>query len=184
MKKNEYLAQFHARLQGLPEHEKTEIILDFEEHFSAGLAKGKTEEEICEDLGDPVKNAAQYTGGVASRTYKSAVPPVAAVAYAGTHVQEQRNNSSEATYIVLFILSVFLAATVFTAMVPVLISGGAVFASGIAAGIAIGSWIIMAIVLCVGIFLMSLSVLLMLASVQLCRFLYKKYRGDKGGNWR
>ncbi len=187
MKKIEYLAQLNSHLIGLPEHEKIEIILDFEEHFSAGLAKGKTEEEICEDLGDPLKNASQYISSGAAygagRPPVSGVPPVAAAAtipyYNPAAAQAQVRKSEETTYLVLFILSVIFAVFIYVTFVPVLISGGVVFVSGIAAGWVVGSWIITALVLSVGVFLMAISLLIILAVTWLSIWLYKKYKGNR-----
>jgi uncharacterized membrane protein len=53
MKKNEFLAQLKRALGSLPEGEKKEILADYEEHFSIGLAEGKSEEEISRALGNP-----------------------------------------------------------------------------------------------------------------------------------
>ncbi len=186
MRKNDYLALLNSHLAGLPENEKVEIILDFEEHFSVGLAKGKTEEEICEDLGDPVKNAEQYVLGSASRVYAGTVPPVAATAgaYQGASytapVTPGVRNSNQSTYLVLFILAVIFTVFVYASIVPVLISGGAVFASGFAAGAVVGSWVVAALLVSVGIFLMALSLLILLAVTWLCMYLYRKYRQEKG----
>ncbi|SDM88954.1 DUF1700 domain-containing protein [Acetanaerobacterium elongatum] len=184
MTKNEYLAQLNSHLVGIPEHEKIEIILDFEEHFSAGLAKGKTEEEICNDLGDPLKNASQYipnnaaySVGSSGRPPVSTVPPVAAsVPYNPEAARVQARKSNETTFLVLFILAILFAVFMYVTFIPVFISGAVVMVSGIAAGVALGSWIITALVISVGVFLMALSLLLMLAVTWLCIWLYKKYR--------
>ncbi len=188
MRKNDYLALLNSHLAGLPENEKVEIVLDFEEHFSAGLAKGKTEEEICEDLGDPVRNAEQYVLGSASRSYASSVPPVAATAgaYQGAAytppVTSGVQNGNQTTYLVLFILAVVFTVFVYVSIVPVLFSGGAVFVSGFAAGAVVGSWIITGLLVSVGIFLMALSLLILLSVTWLCIYLLRKYRQEKGGS--
>ncbi len=38
---------------GMSQNDKREIMLDYEEHFIDGLAEGRSDEEICEALGDP-----------------------------------------------------------------------------------------------------------------------------------
>jgi uncharacterized membrane protein len=53
MKRDEFLAQLRKSLGGLPEEEKKEILSDYEEHFSAGLASGKSEEDVAQALGNP-----------------------------------------------------------------------------------------------------------------------------------
>ncbi len=60
MNKDMYLSEIARYLIGFSESEKRDILNDYEEHFSAGLAKGKTEQQICADLGEPEKNARQY----------------------------------------------------------------------------------------------------------------------------
>lgn len=53
MTKEGFLQTLERSLQKLKEHERKEILYDFEEHFAAGLAEGKTEAEIAKELGDP-----------------------------------------------------------------------------------------------------------------------------------
>ena len=60
MTKIEFLQQLYNLLGGLPADERDDIIADFEEHFSVGTSEGKSEEQICSELGDPKNCAAQY----------------------------------------------------------------------------------------------------------------------------
>ena len=60
MNKNEFLKQLEMCLAQLPQAERNEIMQDFEEHFAVGLESGKTEQQICEDLGSPQSCAEQY----------------------------------------------------------------------------------------------------------------------------
>lgn len=53
MTKAEFLQTLERELHKLNEHERKEILYDFEEHFAAGFEEGKTETEIAKDLGDP-----------------------------------------------------------------------------------------------------------------------------------
>ncbi|MFA8437759.1 HAAS signaling domain-containing protein [Pueribacillus sp. YX66] len=53
MTKAEFLQALERELQKLKDYEREEILYDFEEHFAAGLAEGKREDEIASDLGDP-----------------------------------------------------------------------------------------------------------------------------------
>lgn len=57
MNKNEFMQQL-KRL--LPEKDKRDILLDYEEHFLSGLTEGKTEEEIVDELGTPEEVAKEY----------------------------------------------------------------------------------------------------------------------------
>ena len=60
MKRQEFLAILRANLAGIEEKELEDIMYDYEEHFTIGLEKNKTEEEISEALGNPVQIANAY----------------------------------------------------------------------------------------------------------------------------
>ncbi len=51
MNKMEYLSALKEALSDTEESIMREIVSDYEEHFQAGMENGKSEEEICEDLG-------------------------------------------------------------------------------------------------------------------------------------
>lgn len=70
MTKNEFLQALYNHLSPLTPTERDEIIADFEEHFSAGLERGKSEEQICAELGNPYTCALQYL-----RTAQTQTPP-------------------------------------------------------------------------------------------------------------
>nr|QNO51733.1 hypothetical protein LBHPMFOL_00002 [Methanosarcinales archaeon ANME-1 ERB6] len=53
MNKKEFMEKLDKALTGIPKDEKGEVIRDYEDHFSIGLEKGRTEEEIAKSLGDP-----------------------------------------------------------------------------------------------------------------------------------
>ena len=57
MNKKEFLEKSDKALAGIPKDEKKEVMRDYEEHFSIGLEKGKTEEGIAKSLGDPASLA-------------------------------------------------------------------------------------------------------------------------------
>ena len=62
MNKIDFLNELYYYLESLPRNEKEEIIADFREHFREGAAAGKTEEQICNELGTPFECARQYVG--------------------------------------------------------------------------------------------------------------------------
>lgn len=66
MKKIDFLNELYAYLSPLPKNEREEIIGDFKEHFREGAAAGKTEEQICLELGSPLECARQYVGEVST----------------------------------------------------------------------------------------------------------------------
>lgn len=60
MTKNEFIAALDSQLSGIPENERKDMIYDYEEHFTFALEEGKTEEQICSELGDPKEIVRQY----------------------------------------------------------------------------------------------------------------------------
>lgn len=62
MKKIDFINELYAYLSPLPQGERNEILNDFREHFREGEAAGKTEEQICFELGSPLECARQYVG--------------------------------------------------------------------------------------------------------------------------
>ena len=66
MNKNEYLNALRISLQSLPPEELEDILSDYEEHFNIGLSKGKSEEEISKELGNPKEISKNYKS-----TYRS-----------------------------------------------------------------------------------------------------------------
>lgn len=53
MNKHEFLNELSRQLNSVPEHERRDMLYDFEEHFELAKESGKTEEEIAESLGNP-----------------------------------------------------------------------------------------------------------------------------------
>ncbi len=51
MNKTEYLSALKKALKDTDESVMEEIVLDYEEHFQVGMENGKSEEQICEELG-------------------------------------------------------------------------------------------------------------------------------------
>lgn len=60
MTRIEFIQSLRNALHGLPEDEINDIISDYEEHFEIGFEKGKTEEQIAKELGDPRDIAKMY----------------------------------------------------------------------------------------------------------------------------
>lgn len=51
--KTQFLDELALKLSGLGQEERQEILADYMEHFAAGAASGKSEQEIVFDLGSP-----------------------------------------------------------------------------------------------------------------------------------
>jgi hypothetical protein len=60
MKKEEFLREIEKSLNSISAEERTEILYDYREHFMIGKANGKTEKEICLELGNPLDIASSY----------------------------------------------------------------------------------------------------------------------------
>jgi uncharacterized membrane protein len=60
MNKQEFLTTLEQGLDSIAENERKDILYDYEEHFSIGLAEGKSEEEIASALGDARSIARQF----------------------------------------------------------------------------------------------------------------------------
>ena len=64
MNRDEFIKTLRQELSGLPRPEIEDIIYDYEEHFEIGIHKGKTEEEISKELGNPKNIAKSYKASV------------------------------------------------------------------------------------------------------------------------
>ncbi len=60
MKQQDYMDKLELELRRLNIGKLQDVLSDYREHFSAALAKGKSEEEICEKLGEPGLVAKAY----------------------------------------------------------------------------------------------------------------------------
>jgi len=55
MIEKQFITILKKNLKGLHEDDRNEILSDYSEHFRLGKDTGKSEEEICESLGDPAQ---------------------------------------------------------------------------------------------------------------------------------
>lgn len=60
MNKLEFLKLLKLELESNGVRNNQDILADYEEHFAHGIAKGKSEEEICKSLGSPLTLAKAY----------------------------------------------------------------------------------------------------------------------------
>lgn len=60
MNKEEFMREMGKELDKISETERADILYDYEEHFMIGKENGKTEEEICLELGSPKEIANNY----------------------------------------------------------------------------------------------------------------------------
>ena len=64
MNKSEYLKALESNLDTLPYKEVKEILDDISDHFDAGIASGKSEEDVAQGLGDVKALADSFKDGV------------------------------------------------------------------------------------------------------------------------
>ncbi|MDW7659385.1 MAG: DUF1700 domain-containing protein [Bacillota bacterium] len=65
MNKHQFMSNLQNALSPLDPAAVTDIMADFEEHFAAGSGRGKTEEAIAAELGDPIEIGRQYVDAAA-----------------------------------------------------------------------------------------------------------------------
>ena len=68
MTKNEFISKLTNSLSNLSEKDREDVLADFEEHFNDAIESGKTEEEICRELGEPQEIARMYNEEIKNET--------------------------------------------------------------------------------------------------------------------
>lgn len=139
MTKVEFLQELYNYLSGFSPADRDEIIQDFEEHFSAGLELGKSEEQICEELGTPYSCAMQYVNSQqASPSACAKEQPKQSQATLGVGSQTAQkpnfDRRNKTLWTVMFIFLVFCALGVYPASVvlmlsPIAVALGSIFSA-------------------------------------------------------
>ncbi|NLY46098.1 MAG: DUF1700 domain-containing protein [Tissierella sp.] len=173
MNKDDYLKQLRNNLYGLSQEEINDIVLDYEEHFQIGLSKGKSQEEISNELGSPRDIAKNYINQ-SSGAYREEIITV-------------RHNDTAWKFVLLILLGLFNLVIVlgpYIGLVGILLGifglGVGLFFAGIGIlfgvpFVAIGSigqlHILTAIGFCIGF--IGLGILIVLLGVYLAKLLYR-----------
>ncbi|MGE4305448.1 MAG: DUF1700 domain-containing protein [Novosphingobium sp.] len=152
MKHNEFIKRLKAGLKGMPQNDIDEIVGDYEDHFEAGLADGRSEEEVADALGNPARLARELRFEAGFRNWEADRSPSSAMAAILAFM-------GLATIDILILLPIVLpiigvVAALFVAVVAVFISGGFVFIVGPFSGFP-GGWLV---ALLAGLGIMSGSV--------------------------
>ena len=152
MKRNEFIKCLKAGLKGMPQDDIAEIVADYEEHFDAGAADGRSEEEVAAALGNPVRLARELRFEAGFRNWESARSPSSAwsaiLAFMGL-----------ATIDILILLPIVLPIIgvvfgLFVAVLAIFVSGGFVLIVGPFNGFP-GGWLV---AILAGLGMMSASV--------------------------
>ncbi len=75
MTRLEFLDTLRRRLAGLPPAEIDELVGDYAAHFADGMAAGRSEAEIAEALGDPMRLARELRAEAGFRRWETARTP-------------------------------------------------------------------------------------------------------------
>ncbi|MGH6746101.1 putative membrane protein [Novosphingobium sp. PhB57] len=78
MTRNEFIRRLKAGLKGMPQGDVAEIAADYEEHFEAGAAEGRSEQEVAAALGDPGRLARELRFEAGFRNWESGRSPSSA----------------------------------------------------------------------------------------------------------
>lgn len=126
MTRQEYITALHNSLYRLSKADRDDILSDYEAHFTRGLEEGKSEAEICAQLGDPVELAAIYLENVpqeaAQTAYQQPVYQQAAVqANAQPNAEKARRFNTE-NLIIYILMCVFAFVPIAVTIVSILLS--------------------------------------------------------------
>lgn len=152
MKRNEFIKRLKAGLKGMPQGDIDEIIADYEEHFDAGLAEGRSEEEVAFALGNPARLARELRFEAGFRNWETARSPSSALAAILAFMGLATIDILILLPIVLPVIGVVFA--LFVAVVAVFVAGGFVMIVGPFSGFP-GGW---AVAILAGLGMMSGSV--------------------------
>jgi hypothetical protein len=191
MTKTEFLQQLDNCLYSLPFADRQEIIQDFEEHFAAGLEQGKTEEQICSELGNPQSCAAPYitasvTSGanqVPTGTSAQINKPYGSTAqkipiqppYVPTNTQEDVNaRRNKMLWSLVFIFFVICAFGVYPTALALMASPIAILLVAIFAAAFVPSGLMIALMISLAIALFTAGLLTFLIMTALLKFSFRR----------
>ncbi|MCJ2187494.1 DUF1700 domain-containing protein [Novosphingobium beihaiensis] len=139
MTRNEFIRRLKAGLKGMPQADIEEITADYEAHFEAGLAEGRSEEEVAEALGNPARLARELRFEAGFRNWESSRSPSSAIGAIAAFM-------GLATIDILILLPILLPIIgvifgLFVAAVACFIAGGFVLIAGPFTGFP-GGWLV------------------------------------------
>lgn len=139
MTRNEFIKRLKAGLKGMQPADIDEIAADYEDHFAAGMAEGRSEEEVAAALGNPARLARELRFEAGFRNWKSDRSPSSALAAILAFM-------GLATIDILILLPVVLPVIgvvfgLFVAVVACFIAGGFILIAGPFSGFP-GGWLV------------------------------------------
>lgn len=128
MTREEFIRRLRRGLKGLPAEDIVDVTADYEAHFAAGAAEGRSEQEVAEALGNPSRVARELRLEAGVRQWKEGRSPssawAAVIAFMGL-----------ATIDILVLLPIFLSIigviiAFYIACTAIFVAGGAVMIAG------------------------------------------------------
>lgn len=184
MTKNEFIAVMERQLIRLPKADRDDILSDYEDHFARGMAEGKTEEQVCADIGDPDELALTYLENLPdgskgapyvpaqepqqaeAPTYQPPVYGAQDAAQNAPYVQQTQPTRSfdrTTSIVIVVLLSLFIAAPVVFMLVQTVLG---LFGAGIGFGVASIAFLVsgvlgtsVGVAVAIGVLLMSIGFL-------------------------
>ncbi|MDE8651745.1 DUF1700 domain-containing protein [Novosphingobium album (ex Liu et al. 2023)] len=128
MTRNEFIKRLKAGLKGMPAEDVAEIVGDYEAHFDAGAADGRSESEVAEALGNPGRLARELRLEAGIRNWEAGRTPSSAWAAVLAFMGLATIDILILAPIVLPIIGVIVA--LYVAVIAVFIAGGFVMVVG------------------------------------------------------
>lgn len=178
MNKTEFLQELYNHLLPLPAAERSEIIADFEDHFQAGLERGKTEEQICAELGNPYTCALQFLR--TSDTQQTApppqyqTPPPAAPPYGKSTPQAVYDRRNKTLWAILFFIVLVCAVGVYPACIALMLCPIAILIAAIAAVAFVPTGMMVGLMVSLSVFLFSMGLFGFLLTTWLLKLSYRR----------
>ena len=177
MTKQEFLQRLEAHLRPLDDAERAEILSDFEEHFAAGAESGKTEEEICAELGNPYTCAQAYlqTDAPAARTQAPAQPVFTAPIVAKAEKPAEKEGKWQRTlWAVFFFALVLLSIAAFPTFAVLMLSPLIVLLVAVFAVAAVPTGLMIAFLVSLCIFLFTAGLQGFIELIWLLKYTYRR----------
>lgn len=182
MNKTEFLQELYNHLLPLSAEERSEIIADFEDHFRAGLERGKTEEQICAELGNPYTCALQFlrtsdtqqTPPPPPPQYNAppAAPPVPP--YGSRTPQSVNDRRNKTLWGILFFIVLFCAIGVYPASIALMLCPIAILIAAIVAVAFAPTGLMVGLMISLSVFLFSLGLFGFLLTTWLLKLSYRR----------
>ena len=156
MNKHDFMNKLYALLSPIKEPERRDIMRDFEEHFAAGAEKGKSEEQICRELGSPEQVASQFL----TPEQMQAV--------------SQPSNASKTIYKIVAILLIIGLVVAIPAAVGCIFASLWIIIIACVSGVLSSSWILFGLLASISVLLLCIGILIILISVSLIKYCWRK----------